>query len=334
MTRSGQPTGRAEEHRRKLLAHCYRMTGSARDAETLAEATLRRADEYDGSGSPDTWLLRTATAACLRALEGRSGRPLPTGLGGPSPSPEGDLDTRREVPWLEPIPDHWLGVEEETRPARVALEYVAELQHLPAAHRAAMLLIDDHGCAVPDVAAVVGLGESEVLTAVDAARARLAEAKAPVGAIPVASLGAEVLERWQAAFEAYDVDAITALLSEDAIWEMPPFAAWFKGRAAIGRLIRAACPAEAPGDQVLVPLRANGQPGFALYMRDPATSAHRAFQIQVLTLTAAGIVHAVAFFDLTLFDAFGLPQLLSDLSDAQPQPVHVGAAATPPQRED
>jgi len=131
----------------------------------------------------------------------------------------------------------------------------------------------------------------------------------------------ELLSRWAQAFEDYDVDAITGLLTEDAVWEMPPFAAWFRGSAAIGRLIRAACPAEAAGDQVMVPVRANGQPGFALYMRDPATQSHRAFQIQVLTLTAAGVAHAVAFFDLSLFEAFGLPELLADLADSHPGSV-------------
>jgi RNA polymerase sigma-70 factor (ECF subfamily) len=95
---------------------------------------------------------------------------------------------------------------------------------------------------------------------------------------------------------------------------MPPFASWFKGVRDIGLLISTHCPAERPGDQVLVPTKANGQPAFAVYMRDPVSRAHRAFQIQVLTLAVTGVVHAVAFFDLSLFDAFGLPTMLSDLT--------------------
>ncbi|WP_410793555.1 nuclear transport factor 2 family protein [Kribbella sp. C-35] len=132
------------------------------------------------------------------------------------------------------------------------------------------------------------------------------------------------MARYRAAFEQYDVPAIVTLFTDDAIWEMPPFTSWFRGARDIGRLISTHCPAERPGDQYLVPLTANGHPAFAVYMRDPKDDIHRAFQIQVLTLTATAIVHAVAFFDLTLFQTFNLPDLLTGLPpnpyDGTPKP--------------
>ena len=187
--------------------------------------------------------------------------------------PEGDLDERHEVLWLEPIPDELLG----TAATGVPLEEITALQQLPLHDRAERVLA---GIQPP---ASTGLSDAQMQV---------------------------VLEKWRHAFEEYQVDEIAGLLSEDAVWEMPPFAAWFKGRTAIARLIRSACPAEGPGDQRLVPVSANGQPGFALYMRDPVTGAHKAFQIQVLTLSGGEVVHATVFFDLSLFDVFGLPQVL------------------------
>jgi RNA polymerase sigma-70 factor (ECF subfamily) len=327
------------QHRRELLAHCYRMSGSVHEAEDLVQETYLRAwrayDKFEGRSSVRTWLYRIATNTCLTELEGRARRPLPTGLGGPSDHPEGDLAERSEVLWLEPVPDA-LVMPERGDPADVVaaketvrLALVTTLQHLPPRQRAVLVLRDVLRFSAAEVAELLDTTPAAVNSLLQRARAELAEVDGdPESAsLPTDAQQREMLDRWAKAFEAYDVDAITALLTDDAVWEMPPFAAWFRGANAIGRLIRSACPAEAAGDQVMVPLLANGQPGFALYMRDPVTRAHRAFQIQVLTLTAAGVVHAVAFFDLTLFDVFGLPQLLSDLRDAQPQPVYVDAGA-------
>jgi RNA polymerase sigma-70 factor (ECF subfamily) len=120
----------------------------------------------------------------------------------------------------------------------------------------------------------------------------------------------ELLSDYMAAFENYDVKRIVELLAEDAVWEMPPYLGWYQGSTAIGHLIETHCPAEAPGDQIMVPTSGNGQPAFALYMREP-DGAHRAFQIQVLTLTDRGVSHVSTFFDSTLFEQFGLPDVLA-----------------------
>ena len=319
-----------DPYRRELFAHCYRMLGSVHDAEDLVQETYLRAwrayDEFEGRSSMRTWLYRIATNTCLNALESRGRRPLPTGLGGPSDEPEGDLAERTEVTWLEPIPDAMF-VGDSSDPAAliadkesVRLAFVAALQYLPPKQRVVLVLREVLKWKAAEVAELLGTSTAAVNSSLQRARAQLDEVSPARedAAEPTEADKRELLDKWVQAFESYDVKAITALMTEDVVWEMPPFAAWFEGVLNVGRLITFACPAKGPGDQVLIPVEANGQPGFALYMRDPATRQHRAFQIQVLTLTAAGVAHATAFFDLSLFDAFGLPQLLSDLADSRP----------------
>jgi RNA polymerase sigma-70 factor (ECF subfamily) len=246
------------------------------------------------------------TAATLACLPLAASRPLPTDLAAASNDPEGELHQRPEVLWLEPIPDDLA----DDRP--IDLEYVAALQRLPAPERAAVLLHDLEGWSPDRITDLVG----------------------PVSPVHLSSREGPppdpvLLARYQEAFEQYDVPAIVEFFTDDTIWEMPPFTSWFRGARNIGRLISTHCPAKEAGDQILVPLKANGQPGFAVYLRDPADDIHRAFQIQVLTLTATGIIHAVAFFDLTLFETFNLPDLLTTLpkNPYEPQPsLHLGRA--------
>jgi RNA polymerase sigma-70 factor (ECF subfamily) len=234
----------------------------------------------------------SATRACLQ----RAGtRPLPSSLGAPSTRPEGTLSQNHEILWLEPIPAHLM----DDHPIDLGL--IAALQRLPPLERAATVhdlegLPRFQGRVVP----------------------------APIVATPLVAPDEALLARYRAAFDQYDVQAIAALFTDDAIWEMPPFTSWFQGARNIGRLISTHCPAERPGDQYLIPLEANGHPAFAVYMRDPKDDIHRAFQLQVLTLTATAVVHAVAFFDLTLFQTFHLPEVLASLPptpyDGTPKP--------------
>ncbi|WP_344214565.1 RNA polymerase subunit sigma-70 [Kribbella sancticallisti] len=299
--------------RRGLLAHCYRMLGSIHDAETLLQETYRRADKYycglDGQTFPRTWLYGLATQACLASIAGP--RPLPTGLGSPSNHPEGKLSQRPEVLWLEPVPDALVGGHRNT----IGLELIAGLQYLPPQQRAALILHDLNGWPATEVAEVLDTSTTAVASLLVGAREQFEPGPSGVvdHTLPDQLL---LLDRYAGAFEQYDVPAIERFFTDDAIWEMPPFTSWFRGAKNIARLISTHCPAEAPGDQYLVPIKANGQPGFAVYMRDPAEGVHRAFQIQVLTLTAAGIIHAVAFFDPTLFDTFALPDLLTTLPES------------------
>lgn len=313
----GSDEVRVDPFRRGLLAHCYRMLGSVQDAQAVLAETYRRAESYRradryyaGRAAQRTSLYALATQVCLIELDKYPLRPLPTGLGGPSLEPEGKLAERPEVLWLEPVPDALVSGGRNT----IGLELVAGLQYLPPQQRAALILQDIQGWPTADIAEVLETSTLAVEHLLGEARSTFDPG--PRGVVDHTAPDQRVLlERYARAFEQYDVPAIVGLFAEDAVWEMPPFTSWFRGARNIGRLISSHCPAEEPGDQVLVPVKANGQPGFAVYLRDPAENVHRAFQIQVLTLTATGIIHAVAFFDLTLFETFSLPELLTSLPD-------------------
>jgi len=312
-----------EPYRGELLAHCYRMTGSLHDTEDLVQETLLRAwkayDRFEGRSSMRTWLHRIATNTCLSALEGRQRRPLPTGLGGSSSDPTAELVERREVPWLEPLPD-WsddpadpsviVGSRESVR-----LAFVAALQHLPPRQRAVLLLRDVLQWKAAEVAAAVGTTTTAVNSLLQRARSQLDAVRPSADdrlAAPDSAETQDLLARYIAAFESYDIDRLVELFTAEAIWEMPPYVGWYRGPQNIATLIHQQCPAESPGDMRLIPLVANGQPAAAMYMR--AGGVHVPFQLHVLDVLhnkAGGEVsHVVAFLDGTLFAKFGLPDSL------------------------
>jgi RNA polymerase sigma-70 factor, ECF subfamily len=308
----------AEPHRRELLAHCYRMTGSLHDAEDLVQETYLRAwkaySGFKGQSSLRTWLYRIATNTCLTSLEGRQRRPLPTGLGAPNSDPAGELVDRSEVSWLEPLPD------ESTDPSNIVgsresvrLAFVAALQHLSPRQRAVLVLRDVLQWKAAEVANAIGTSTAAVNSLLQRARAQL-DAVGPSQddqlAPPDSPETKDLLDRYIAAFEAYDIDKLVQMFTQEAIWEMPPFDGWYRGPEAIGTLTRVHCPAEGPGDMRFITLTANGQPAAALYMRNPETGVHEAFQLHVLDMTPDGISHVVAFLDTELFDKFGLPEHL------------------------
>lgn len=311
----------ADPYRRELFAHCYRMLGSVHDAEDLVQETYLRAwrayDRFEGRSSLRTWLHRIATTACLTALDRRQRRPLPTGLGGPAAEPEGELTDRPEVPWLEPVPDALVGAEDPgavvARRESVRLALVAALQYLPPKQRAVLILRDVLSFSAAEVADTLDTSVAAVNSLLQRARAHLARA-APTeeAAGKLRAEHSEVLARYVAAFESYDVSAITEVFTADAVFEMPPFSTWVRGAEHVARLIEAHCPASGPGDMALVPTGANGQPAFAVYMRG-GDGLHRAFGIQVLDLAPGGegVAHAVMFFDTALYACFGLPATLS-----------------------
>lgn len=307
----------ADPYRKELLAHCYRMTGSIHEAEDLVQETYLRAwrgyDRFEGRASLRTWLHRIATTTCLTALDQRDRRPLPSGIGAPTASPEGQLRERPEVAWLEPVPDV-LVADDPTDPATIAggrertrLAFIAALQHLPARQRAVLLLRDVLSWKAPEVADLLGSTVTAVNSALQRARAQLARAAPSEDDAPPALTGEqqELLDRYVTAFEAKDVGTLVQLFTSDAVWEMPPFSTWVRGADNIGALIDHQCPA-GPGDMHLVPTRGNGQIAFGVYRRG-ADDVFRPFQLQVLALSGSDVQHAVAFFDTTLFERFGLP---------------------------
>ncbi|HSJ19970.1 MAG TPA: sigma-70 family RNA polymerase sigma factor [Nocardioidaceae bacterium] len=309
-----------ERYRPELIAHCYRMMGSVHDAEDLVQETYLRAwrsqDTFEGRSSMRNWLYRIATNACLTALESRGRRPLPTGLGQESSDPYGTLVQQPEVPWLEPVPDVLVSDLPDdpaavvTSRESIRLAFVAALQNLPPRQRVVLVFREVLAWKAAEVAELLGTSTAAVNSMLQRARAQLDQVGLTRDDVvePAEPERRELLDRYVAAFENYDVEAIVSMFTDDAVWEMPPFTGWYQGAEAIGALISTQCPASGPADMRMVRADANGQPAFALYMRD-ADGVHRAFQLQVLTVTDEGVSHVGCFFDTELFDAFGLPEV-------------------------
>ncbi|MEE4026055.1 sigma-70 family RNA polymerase sigma factor [Gordonia sp. PKS22-38] len=330
-----------EPYRREILAHCYRMMGSHHDAEDLLQETFVRAwrgyAKFDRRASVRTWLHKIATNTCLTALQSRQRRPMPSGLGGDAFDPTDDLLQDHEVPWLEPFagtvdeiapgddadPAYVVGARESIR-----LAFIAALQHLPERQRAVLILRDVLQWKAAEVADTIGVSTATVNSLLQRAREQLKNTpgrdESPTELDDDGKR--ELLARYVSAFERYDIDAIVDLFTDKSIWEMPPFTGWYQGAEAIGELIRRNCPAEKPGDQILLPTVANGQPAFGLYMIEP-DGVHRPFQLHVLELGADGSVdYAVAFFSQTMeedFARFGLPPTPYDApARTAPTPYH------------
>jgi RNA polymerase sigma-70 factor (ECF subfamily) len=305
----------ADPYRRELLAHCYRMLGSVYDAEDLVQETYVRAwrsyDRFEGRSSMRTWLHRIATNACLNALESRSRRPLPIGLGAPSSDPADALIEQREVPWLEPMPDSLVSDDPAavvTGRESIRLAVVAAMQFLPPRQRAVLILRDVLQWPAAEVGEMLEMTTASVNSALQRARAQLQQSTVSADEMsePSEAEQRELLDRFVAAFEAKDIRALVDIFTKDAVWEMPPFTGGYQGAEDIARLIDTRCPAQGPGDMKLVATRANGQFAFGLYMRDGDT--YRPFNLPVLTLTPQGVSHVSSFFDLRLFATFGLPE--------------------------
>ena len=317
MTVSEDFTSATGRFRGELLAHCYRMLGSAEEAEDMVQETYLRAWRsyagFEGRSSVRTWLYRIATNACLTALERRGRRPLPSGLGAPSGDPETPVVAGPEMPWLQPLPGALLAAE-RADPASVTasragirLAFVAALQHLSARQRAVLILRDVLEWPAAEVANLLGTTTTAVNSGLRRARAQLAQALPAEDELaePAEPDRRALLDRFAAALENADVTALAQLLAEDVALEMPPALTWFTGRPAVVAFTASQLLTE-PGALRLVPVTANGQPAFAVYRRDSGTAYH-AHALQVLTVTATGIARIVAFTDPGLFASFGLP---------------------------
>jgi RNA polymerase sigma-70 factor (ECF subfamily) len=291
--------------RRELLTHCYRMMGSVQDAEDLVQETYLRAwrayQGFEGRASLRTWLYRIATNACLNALRHGSRRVLPAGLGGPATDPIAIGPRDPEIPWLEPIPD------EQADPAAIVagrtglrLALIAALQHLPAQQRTVLILRDVLAWPAEETAEVLGVTPAAVHSTLQRARARLDRLEPAIDEItePAEQEQRDLLDRYADAFERADIAALTRLLTEDAVWQMPPNPSWFAGRDNVIALLAAKL--GGTGTR-LVPVRANGQPGFAMYHDGEA------FAVQVITVRGPAIAAVTAFHDSALVQRFGLP---------------------------
>ncbi len=318
MTENDDFMDRTARFRGELVAYCYRMTGSAEEAEDLVQETYLRAWRsragFEGRSSERTWLYRIATNVCLTALDRRARRPLPSGLGGPQEDLAAPLVPGDDVPWLRPLPGALLAAEGADPAAVTAaragirLAFVAALQYLSSRQRAMLILRDVLEWPAADVAGLLGTTTTAVNSGLRRARAQLAQALPAEDELaePTDPRLRAALARFTAAFENADVGLLAELLRRDATLEMPPLRSWFAGRAAVTRWFAAVPQFAAPGQFRLVPVTANGQPAFAVYVRG-ADGAFHSHLLTVPSVTATGIARIVAFLEPALVTSFGLP---------------------------
>ncbi|MFF4542768.1 sigma-70 family RNA polymerase sigma factor [Streptomyces sp. NPDC001435] len=301
-----------EPYRPELLAHCYRILGSIHDAEDLVQETYLRAwrgyGRFEGRSSVRRWLYKIATMACLTALETRSRRPLPSGLGAPSDDHRVAVaDRDPSVPWLQPAPDSLFGAGDPAAVVAgrsgVRLAFIAALQLLSARQRAVLTLRDVLAFRTVEVAEILDTTTAAVDSALRRARARLAEAGPVEDDLGEPDEGArrELLDRYVDAFTRADADALVELLRADVEMEMPPIPTWFTGRQAVigflsGRVLRG-------GRWRMVPTRANGQPALVVH-KQVGGGRYEAYGVQVLTLIGERIARITAFNDPSLVRVF------------------------------
>jgi RNA polymerase sigma-70 factor (ECF subfamily) len=315
-----QSFGDLERHRRELNAYCYRMLGSPFEAEDAVQDTLLRAwralERFEGRASLRSWLYRIATNVCLDMLEGRERRARPMDLG-EARSPAGPLDDGLpEVTWIEPVPDG--RVAPEADPAAVAeshetirLAFVAALQHLPPRQRAVLILCEVLHWKASEVAELLDTSVAAVNSALQRARATLDAADvADAGRGRLSEHDRELLARYVDAFERYDMEALTALIHEDATQSMPPYQLWLSGREDILGWwvgLGAAC----RGSRVIPTVDANGSPAFGQYKPSETGSGYDPWALQVLEVADGRIVELTFFLDTErIFPLFGLPPRL------------------------
>jgi RNA polymerase sigma-70 factor, ECF subfamily len=310
---------RLEDHRAELTAHCYRMLGSAFEAEDAVQETLIRAwrgfDRFEGRAAVRSWLYRIATNVCLDMLNGRGRRAMPMDLG-PAQSADTPLNPPLpEVTWMEPIPDDRV-LPSEADPAEVAelretvrLAFVAALQHLPPRQRAVLILREVLRWRATEVAELLDTTVTSVNSALQRARATLADTDVTTAApAQIDDEQRALLARYVDAFEQYNLDALTSLLHEDATWSMPPYELWLQTHLDI----RKWCLGMGIGcrGSRLVPTVANGQPAFGQY-RPAAAGGFEPWSLQVLEISGDRISGITFFLDTaSLFPLFGLPPRL------------------------
>jgi RNA polymerase sigma-70 factor (ECF subfamily) len=318
-----------ETLRGQLQLHCYRIVGSVQDAEDLVQETLvaawRAFAEFEGRASVRSWLYRIATNRCLNHLRDRGRRlpelPAPVGPMGAPPQP-----TRLSEPvWLEPYPDVLLErvVDRDQEPdARyewreaIGLAFISALQRLPPRQRAVLVLRDVLAFRAAEVAEMLGMTEIGVNRMLQRARQTVDRSARPGelhdAPVPGSRQERELVSRFATAFQAGDIAGVVELLTDDALMIMPPEAAEYLGPKAIGGFLSTVPAAGRLERFRLVPTRANGQPAFGCYLKDPHTPIAHAYGLMVLTLRAGRVAGLAGFADTSVFAAFGLPRTLRE----------------------
>jgi RNA polymerase sigma-70 factor (ECF subfamily) len=313
-----------DRHRRELEVHCYRMLGSAEDAEDVVQETFlrswRRRETFRGQSTVRAWLYGIATNGCLDVLERRSRRLLPQYLG-PAIDPSVVPPPAGEVRWLEPYPDRLLDelVDGEEGPdeavvARETIElaFLVAIQHLPPRQRAVLILRDVVGWSARETAAMLGItvvaANSALQRARETLRDHLPQRRAEWGrSRPPDPLERAVLARYMDAWRRTDLDSLVALLKEDARLAMPPTPAWYAGRDAIARFFAAFPFRPAAPPHLHVPTRANRQPAFAVFLRPTPRAVPQPFALEVLRIEDASIAELDIFLEPELLRRFAIP---------------------------
>jgi RNA polymerase sigma-70 factor, ECF subfamily len=311
----------------QLRTHCYRMLGSLHDAEDALQETMLRAwsglARFESRSSLRSWLYRIATNASLRMIEKRPKRVLPIDYG-PAADPHLAFgEPLTESIWLEPYPDAQLGVESsmlgpdaryEQRES-IELAFAAAFQHLPARQRAVLILRDVLGFSARETAEALEMTPVAIDSALQRAHKTVEErVPAETQQATLRALGdselRQIVNRFADAWEHNDVDAVVAMLADDARITMPPWPSWYRGRDAIATFLRS-WPLSLRKRWQLLPTGANGQPAVAGYLWNEQTTAFRPETIIVLTFQAARIKEITAFRSPEVFALFGLPEQLN-----------------------
>jgi RNA polymerase sigma-70 factor, ECF subfamily len=312
-----------EPRRAELHAHCYRMLGSVHDAEDALQDVLLRAwralPRFERRSSIRSWLYRIATNTCLDLIARRSRqRVLPIDYGPSSDPHAGPGAPLVESVWVEPYPDAPDATYEQRE--SVELAFIAALQHLPARQRAVLILREVLGFSAREVAESLETTVASVNSALQRARKTI-DQRLPDQSqqATLRTLGDEqvraIVERYMDAWERGDVDAIVALLAEEATLTMPPMATWFRGDEVVVFLTEWAFSGRAYGAEGnrrvrVLPARANGQPAIATYSWDPERGSYLPTVLQVLTFDGAKVSEITGFVDPSVFPGFGLPETL------------------------
>jgi RNA polymerase sigma-70 factor (ECF subfamily) len=305
-------------HRRELTGYCYRMLGSGFEAEDAVQETLLRAwkaiESFEGRSAFRSWLYRIATNVCLDMLRGPQRRAQPVDLSGPwsadtplpAPSPENT--------WISPMADERiLPIEADpadlaTQRDSVRLAFVAALQHLPAKQRAVLILREVLRWQATEVAELLDTSVASVNSALQRARATLAECNINADGSTVVSPGQqELLAKYVDAFERYDIPSLVALIREDAVFDMPPFPLWLNTLDDIAKWYVGQ--GHACEGSRLIPTYANGCAAFAAY-KASGPNTWDPFSVQVIETDGSKLVGLHHFLDTRLFAAFGLPARL------------------------
>ena len=316
-----------EVYRGELTGYCYRMLGSAHDADDAVQETMVRAwqafDRFEGRSALRSWLYRIATNVCLDMLRSRQRRALPMDLSAPVPATTPPVATLPEAAWLEPFPGE-PAVPADTDPAgravlrdSIRLAFVAALQHLPPRQRAVLILREVLCWQAAEVARLLDTTVVSVNSALQRARATMAASGQTLGedgaqAQPasLAEEDRELLASYVDAFQRYDIDRLVSLLHEDASFSMPPYQMWLRGRDEVRGWwlgFGSGC-----RGSVMVPVVANGMPAYAQYKPREDGNGLDPWCIQVPETSGGRISHIHHFLatDASLFDQFGLPRQL------------------------